>query len=298
MTLPGRPGIPGAGFVLQEPSELLAVNKAILKELRSQGGLGRGIGGEATRGGGDLGILGQVDTTAGALTNLRVPIPNLKEIYIADWPFELTSLLIRLNDPRAPGIEILRFGRRIVTRFPIKEIYITTPQTLSGQIVITAGDIQISDVPWSLLNPLSFEQRRKHTRLQNQGASTNAPVTIPALNQAGLFYSNFGATSTGTQVILQSIPANARLRVYGHVSAHAASLSPNFIDFHLAMTDASSVILNRLFVVDSGPLVDHWEFDREYFLLREVSEVLWTLNDLGPAGNSFDVNIWLEIHPL
>lgn len=297
MTFPRRPGVPGAGFTLEEPSDLLRVNRAILQELRSQGGLRRGIGGEATRGGTDEGILGQVDTGAGALTNVRVPIPNLKEIYIADWPFELTSLQVRLNSPDSPAIEVLRFGRRITSRFPIKEIYITTPQVISGQIVILAGGVGVSDVPWSLLNPLSFEQRRKHTRIQSQ-ASFVATLTLPTLNQPGLFHVQRLSNAVGNTVMIDNIPANHRCRVYGWVGADLSGVSPNFGGFDVNWSSAAGAVRNRLMRVRGGEVQTHWPFDVEYFIDRVEAEIAFDVTSLQPPGNRFGLSLWLEIHPL
>ncbi len=287
----------GAGFRLTEPTDLLSVNKAILKELRSQNGLRGGEGGEATRGGQDEGILGEVSTLA-ALDNFRVLVGGLKEIYIADWPFELRSLEIRLNDPRNPAIQVLRHGRRIISRFPIKEIYITTTQTLSGNIVILDGSIRVSDVPWSLLNPLSFEQRRKHVRIENQ-ADFDPPEEIGAIDQPGLFFLQDRLTVATTTIFFTGLQANSRLRCYGNASSEIIAAAGDLTEFQIQLaTDPGSANRNIIHRHQFTTQESVTKWDVEYFFDTVETQIEVFVIDPGPVGNGIKINMHLEVHPL
>lgn len=283
--------------LLSQPTKVVELLQQLLEETKRQGGFRRGLGGESDRGSTDEGILGVVSTSGGALTDFRVPIGNLKEIYIADWPFELTSLQVKLNDPRNPAIEILRMGRRIKSRFPIKTIFITTPVALSGQIVILDGSIQVSDVPWSLLNPLSFEQRRKHVRIENQ-SDFDPPEAIGALSQPGLFFVE-GTVTAGTTNWFTDIRANHRVRLYGTVTSERAAAPGDITEVQLTWaTSPGSVNRNIIDRHAFGPLHSIWQFDVEYFFDTVNGQVEVVVLDIGPAGNILHVSMHAEVHPL
>ena len=189
-------------------------------------------------------------------------------------------------------------GRRIISRFPIKEIYITTSQSLSGNIVILDGSLRVSDVPWSLRHPLSFEQRRKHVRIETQ-SDFDPPHEVGAITHPGLFFLQDRLTTAATTIFFTGIQPNHRVRVYGNCSSEIIATAGNLTEVQVQLaTDPGSVTRHIIDRHQFTTVNSMFDFNVEYFFDTVETMIEVFVVNLGPVGNAINISLHLEVHPL
>lgn len=279
---------------LERPKEIVGALQDILAELR----VGRPEGVRRTR---DNQIqnynIAQIDASV-ALTDFEVVLGSTRRLQFLEIPHFLTQLTVRLNDPRAPSIDILNAGKVIETDTAIARMFVTTNDGVTGEVIrFTEGNLKVLLPSRDISTPPIREVRGI---VHKPNPDFNAPVDAASLLQNTVFGIDFGASASGNTTLLENMAAGVSYRVSGHLIALNPSTAPGTRDFlQLQVRDtAGSAIRYRFLgthVPGSGSLIV--PFDSKWFCLPESGFIQFAYTRGIPANN-IEGNMIVETQPL
>jgi len=284
---------PGTRFEGRPPTEVIGVLQDILAELR----LG---GAEGVRRTGDQMIqnysIGQIDAAA-ALDNFHVPLGSTHRLQFLEVPHFLTQLLVRLNDPGQPTIDVLNAGKVIESDTPIARMFVTTNDGVAGQVIrYTEGNLKVLLPARDISTPPIREVRGV---VAKPNPDFTAAVDAAGLVQNTIFGIDFGASSSGNTTLLENMAANVAYRASGHIISRKPSTGAarDFLQLQVRDTSGSAIRYRFLgtHVPESGSLIV--PFDSGWFCLPESGFIQFAYT-LGIAANNQEGNMIVEAHPL